>query len=114
MVWEIGLPLPFAASAPENISETELAEQCKRGNIRAFETLYALHANRMKSLAYQLLTSRPDAEDAVQEAFLKVYRGAHSFEGNSSLSTWIYRILLNCCYDLLRKRERLAESPCAP
>ncbi len=109
MVWEIGLPLPFAASLPENPTDAELAEGCKRGNLRAFESLYALHSGRMKSLAFQLLGSRADAEDTVQEAFLKVYRGVRSFEGNSSLSTWIYRILLNCCYDALRKRQRLAE-----
>ncbi|HEX4169149.1 MAG TPA: RNA polymerase sigma factor [Bryobacteraceae bacterium] len=109
MVWEIGLPLPFAASLPENLTDAELAEQCKRGNVRAFESLYKLHSARMKSLAFQLLGSRADAEDTVQEAFLKVYRGARGFEGNSSLSTWIYRILLNCCYDALRKRQRLAE-----
>ncbi|HMJ62814.1 MAG TPA: RNA polymerase sigma factor, partial [Bryobacteraceae bacterium] len=76
-----------------------------------FERLYQLHSARMKSLAFHLLGSRADAEDTVQEAFLKVCRAAHGFEGNSSLSTWIYRILINCCYDAIRKRQRLAESP---
>ncbi len=112
-MWEIGLTLQLAASLPDNPSDAQLAEACKRGNLRAYERLYELHAGRMKSLAFHLLASRADAEDAVQEAFLKVYRGAQSFEGNSSLATWIYRILLNCCYDSLRKRERLAEKPVA-
>ena len=111
MVWEIGLPLQLAASLPDNPSDDELAEACKRGNLRAFERLYELHAARMKSIAFHLLNSRADAEDAVQETFLKVYRALRTFEGNSKLSTWTYRILLNSCYDVIRKRERLAENP---
>jgi RNA polymerase sigma-70 factor, ECF subfamily len=110
-VWEIGLPLHFAAHLTDNSTDTELAEGCKRGNLRAFEALYNQHAARMKSLAFHLLASRSDSEDAVQETFLKVYRAAKSFEGHSSISTWIYRILLNCCYDMIRKRQRLAETP---
>jgi RNA polymerase sigma-70 factor (ECF subfamily) len=99
---------------PDHPTEAELAEACRRGNVRAFERLYQLHSARMKSLAFHLLGSRADAEDTVQEAFLKVCRAAHGFEGHSSLSTWIYRILINCCYDAIRKRQRLAESPAPP
>lgn len=63
----------------------------------------------MKSVARNLLGREADAEDAVQETFLKVYRGAASFRGASSLMTWIYRILVNTCYDALRKRQRHPE-----
>lgn len=109
-MWEIGLPLHFAPNFSDSSTDAELAEGCKRGDLRAFESLYALHCTRMKSLAFHLLGSRADAEDSVQETFLKVYRAARTFEGHSSLSTWIYRILLNSCYDVIRKRQRLAES----
>jgi len=47
----------------------------------------------------------------VQEAFLKIYRGAGAIQFDSHLAPWIYRILLNCCYDTGRKRRRQAESP---
>ena len=77
----------------------------------AFERLYKEHGDRMKSIAMNLLRNSADAEDAVQEAFLKVYRGASDFRGGSSLSTWIYRILVNTCYDLLRKGRRRPEGP---
>ncbi len=107
------MPLPFAGSLPENPTDEELAEGCKRGNVRAYERLYHMHSGRMKSFAFHLLGSRADAEDAVQEAFLKVYRGVRGFEGQSSLVTWVYRILINCCYDALRKQQRLAEKPTA-
>jgi RNA polymerase sigma-70 factor (ECF subfamily) len=111
MTWEIGLPLPFGATLPDNPTDAELVASCKRGELRAFEKLYELHAARMKSLAFHLLASRGDAEDAVQEAFLKVYKAVGGFEENSALSSWIYRILINCCYDTLRKKHRLAEKP---
>ncbi|HZQ55650.1 MAG TPA: RNA polymerase sigma factor [Bryobacteraceae bacterium] len=111
MVWEIGLPLRFAANLPQNPTDAELVGECRRGNLRAYERLYELHAARMKSIAFHLLGSRADAEDTVQEAFLKVYKALNGFEGQSSLSTWIYRILINCCYDAMRKQQRLAEQP---
>ncbi|HEY3123191.1 MAG TPA: RNA polymerase sigma factor [Thermoanaerobaculia bacterium] len=83
-----------------------LLEECRAGNVSAFERLYEIHGARMKSVAANLLGNLADAEDAVQDCFLKVYRGAASFRGTSRLSTWIYRVLVNSCYDMLRKRRR--------
>ena len=60
----------------------------------------------MKSVAANLLRNPADAEDAVQDAFVKVFRGAAAFRGKARFSTWIYRILLNTCYDALRGRRR--------
>ena len=67
----------------------------------------------MKSVAAMLLGSTSEAEDAVQEAFLKLYRGLPSFKGESLLSTWLYRILVNTCRDLGRRRTRSPEVPAA-
>jgi RNA polymerase sigma-70 factor, ECF subfamily len=111
MVWEIGLPLRFAASLPDNPTDAELVDECKRGNLRAFERLYTLHSPKMKSLAFRMLGSRADAEDVVQEAFLKVYKAVPGFDGQSAISTWMFRILINCCYDLMRRQQRQAEAP---
>jgi RNA polymerase sigma-70 factor (ECF subfamily) len=65
----------------------------------------------MKSVAMNLLGNESDAEDAVQEAFLKLFRGLPGFKGGSLLSTWLYRILVNTCYDLGRRRARSPEVP---
>ncbi len=105
------MPLPFTANLSENPTDAELMEACKRGNRRAYERLYELHAGRLKSIAFHLVGSRADAEDAVQETFLKVYRAMDGFEGQSSLATWMCRILINCCYDVLRKQQRQSEQP---
>jgi len=63
----------------------------------------------MKNLARNLLGSQSDAEDAVQETFLKVQRSIASFRGQSSFVTWTYRILINTCYDARRSRMRKKE-----
>jgi len=72
----------------------------------AFEQLFRAQSPRMKSLALNLLGNVSDAEDVVQETFLKVYRGIGSFKGESALTTWVFRILINNCYDLRRRRQR--------
>jgi RNA polymerase sigma-70 factor (ECF subfamily) len=59
----------------------------------------------MKSITLNLLGNVGDAEDAVQEAFLKIFRGAKTFRGGAAFSTWTYRILVNTCYDALRRRK---------
>ena len=75
----------------------------------AFEDLYRSHGGRMKSVAMNLLGNSSDAEDAVQEAFLKLHRSWATFKGESLLSTWLYRILINTCYDMGRRRKRRPE-----
>ncbi len=97
--------------ATEYGSEAELLAACRKLDIRAFEQLYQTHGPRLKSIAYHIAGNRQDAEDAVQEAFLKLYRAIAGFQGQSSLGTWLCRIVINGCYDLMRKRQRETEAP---
>src|ERR1022692_2328563 len=92
-------------------SEADLLAACRRQDIRAFEQLYEMHAARLKSVAFHIVGNRQDAEDAVQETFLKLYRAIQGFEGHSSIGTWLCRIVINVCYDLARKRQRETEVP---
>jgi RNA polymerase sigma-70 factor, ECF subfamily len=96
--------------------EGELLQGLQEGSLPAFERLFTEHGEKMKSIAANVLGSRSDAEDAVQEAMLKAYRGAARFRGGASISTWLYRILLNTCYDFLRqsRRRAQAEAPMPP
>lgn len=95
----------------EHVSEADLLAACRRHEIGAFEQIYQIHGPRLKSIAYHMVGNRQDAEDAVQETFLKVYRAIHGFEGQSSIGTWLCRIVINVCYDLGRRRQREAEPP---
>ena len=77
----------------------------------ALEDLYREHAPRLKSIAHHIVGNRQDAEDAVQETFLKLHRAMGGFQGHSSLGTWLCRIVINVCYDITRRRKREAEPP---
>jgi RNA polymerase sigma-70 factor (ECF subfamily) len=99
---------PAATALPVSL-DAELAARCRAGDLSGYERLYALHGKRMKNVARNLLGNAIDAEDAVQETFLKVQRSVGSFRGQSSFVTWTYRILINTCYDALRSRVRKKE-----
>jgi RNA polymerase sigma-70 factor (ECF subfamily) len=79
-------------------------------DLAAFEALYESHGARMKSLALNVLGNRSDAEDAVQEAFLRAYKNRHAFRSDAALWTWVYRILLNACHDIGRGRAARRDS----
>jgi RNA polymerase sigma-70 factor (ECF subfamily) len=98
---------PSETAAPSE--DAELAERCRVGDLGGYERLYALHGARMKNVARNLLGNPIDAEDAVQETFLKVQRSIAGFRGQSSFVTWTYRILINTCYDARRSRVRKKE-----
>jgi RNA polymerase sigma-70 factor (ECF subfamily) len=98
-----------AATTASPSEDAELAERCRTGDLSGYERLYALHGARMKNVARNLLGNPVDAEDAVQETFLKVQRSIAGFRGQSSFVTWTYRILINTCYDARRSRMRKKE-----
>ena len=107
-------------SSPADLSmpvtdDAALAASCQAGDLQAFERLYHLHGSRMKGIARNLLGTTTDAEDAVQDTFLKIQRSIASFRGQSSFATWTLRILINTCYDArrsrLRKKEVAQEDP---
>jgi RNA polymerase sigma-70 factor (ECF subfamily) len=98
-------PAPLTAVAEDR----RLASGCAAGDTKVFEEIYRRFGERMKSVAWGHLGNASDAEDAVQETFLKIHRAAATFTGEASFSTWAYRILVNTCFDALRKRKRRVE-----
>ena len=89
--------------------DAALAAGCLGGDLRAYERLYYLQGARMRNLARNLLGSQTDAEDAVQDTFLKIQRGIRTFRGQSAFVTWAFRILVNTCHDVRRSRVRRKE-----
>lgn len=77
----------------------------RRGDSQAFEMLVTQTRPRALSVALKVLRNADDAEDAVQDAFMKVWRYLGRFEGRSSVTTWIHRIVMNTCLDLLRRQN---------
>jgi len=89
--------------------DAALADGCRAGDMAAYERLYHAQGARMRNLARNLLGSQSDAEDAVQDTFLKIQRSVSSFRGQSSFVTWAFRILVNTCHDMRRSRVRRKE-----
>jgi RNA polymerase sigma-70 factor (ECF subfamily) len=81
-----------------------LAELAQSGDVEALRSLLQQVRPRALAVALKVLRNRDDAEDAVQDALLKVWRNLDRFEGRASFTTWIHRIVMNASLDLLRKR----------
>ncbi len=88
------------------MSEQEYIEKCKRGNREAFVYLVEQYEKKILNHCFRMLGNLTDAEDATQEVFVKVFRFIKSYTGQSSFSTWIYKIASNVCLDYLRKNKR--------
>jgi RNA polymerase sigma-70 factor (ECF subfamily) len=96
---------PQAREAGSQAGFDVLLEKAQRGDHQAFATLVADARPRALAVALKVLRNPDDAEDAVQDAFLKVWRYLGRFEGRASFSTWIHRIVMNASLDLLRRQS---------
>jgi RNA polymerase sigma-70 factor (ECF subfamily) len=97
--------------APERAQATDeaLLEVFLKGREAAFTELVHRHEDRIFALALKMMGNRADALDATQNTFILAFRQASKFRGESAFGTWLYRIGINACRDLLRKRKRLPD-----
>jgi RNA polymerase sigma-70 factor (ECF subfamily) len=86
--------------------DSELLARLRAGDDRACEELVRQHGGRMLSVARRLLWSEEECADAVQDAFLSAFRSLDRFAGQSSVGTWLHRIVVNACLMKLRARSR--------
>ena len=89
----------------EERADTELIERYLGGE-RAFSTLVRRHEKRVYNLCFRMLGREEDARDAAQDAFLTALRKLSSFRGEAQFTTWLHRVAVNACYDILRKKKR--------
>jgi RNA polymerase sigma-70 factor (ECF subfamily) len=100
-------------------SDGAVVAQVLAGDRDAFRVVVERHSRSLFRLAYRMTGNEQDAEDVVQETFLRAYRQLNRFESRSSFSTWLYRIAVNCSLDSSRKRRlqdarQVAPSPELP
>lgn len=86
--------------------EEKWIELARKGDEESFARLMEAHQAKVYSLALRMVTNPDDAAELTQETFLRVWRGLDQFQGNSSFSTWVYRLASNTCIDFLRKEKR--------
>ena len=92
---------------PEKAGDETLLRRYLDGDQSAFTSLMRRHEDRIYGLAYRMTGDRADALEATQETFISAFKRAGSFRGDAAFSTWLYRIGVNACRDLLRKKGRL-------
>src|SRR3569832_2774964 len=87
---------------------TDLAavSRARSGDADAFRGLVEQHSRSIFRVAYRMTANEHDADDVVQETFLRAYRQIDRFEERANFSTWLHRIAINCALDLLRARSR--------
>ncbi len=85
--------------------EAELVRHAQAGDETAFREIVERHQNKVFAVIFRILRRRNDAEDIAQQVFTKIYFSLNKFDFRSSLSTWIYKIAVNECYDYLRKKK---------
>jgi RNA polymerase sigma-70 factor (ECF subfamily) len=88
-----------------SISNEDLLELCKHDDQDALRVLLRRHERPIYSLLYRILSNHEDAEEALAEVFVKVWRSAARFKGESKFTTWLYRIASNTAKDFLRSRK---------
>ena len=88
------------------MDERELIRRCQSGEEPAYVEFYREYFGRVYTLSCRLLKDREWAKDAVQEIFIKAFRGLNNFQFQSKISTWLHRITINQCRDMLREQSR--------
>jgi RNA polymerase sigma-70 factor (ECF subfamily) len=87
-------------------SDDEIISRLRKGERRSFAVLVGRYRDRGFSLALSILRNREDAEEALQDAFVRAYNGLAGFEGASTFATWFYRILYNVCMTSLGRKRK--------
>jgi len=80
-------------------------DRARQGDSEAFQALVERHSRSVFRLAYRMTGNEQDAEDVVQESFLRAYRQLGRFESRANFGTWLYRIVSNCSVDLMRSKQ---------
>src|SRR2546422_1504368 len=87
------------------VNERQLVRRAQKGDKVAFETLVQRHQHRVFAVARGILKRQEDVEDIAQQVFVKAYFSLKRFDQRAAFSTWLYKITVNECWDLLRKKK---------
>jgi RNA polymerase sigma-70 factor (ECF subfamily) len=107
----LGLPAgpagakPPGAKAPGAVEDRELVRRAQGEDQEAFEELLRRHQHRVFAVAGGILRRREDVEDIAQQVFVKAYFSLKRFDQRAAFSTWLYKITVNECWDMLRKKK---------
>src|ERR1044071_73106 len=92
------------------LTDAAIVARARAGDADAYRVLVERHSRVLFRLAFRMTGNESDAEDVVQESFLRAYRQLGKFDERASFGTWLYRIATNCSLDLVRSRKRRSEN----
>ena len=92
------------------MTEEAILQGCLKNNAAAQKALYEKYSAKMLVVCYRYAHNREDAEDMLQEGFIKVFSQIHTFENRGALEGWIRRIVVHTCINILKKNKRFNES----
>jgi len=116
LAWTFPAPWPVPSPPSEmtkadvplaDLDERALVEACVAGHPGAFDLIVERHRRSVYQLCYRFVSNHEDASDLSQDVFLRAYRGLRRFRGQSSLSTWLYRIGVNVCLSRVSAKSPL-------
>ncbi|MCX6122568.1 MAG: RNA polymerase sigma factor [Ignavibacteriales bacterium] len=84
----------------------KLIEDAQKGNVTAFEKIVKYHQSYIYAIAFRFLCDEDDAEDVVQESFIRIWNHLNVFDPNMKFTTWMYKIVVNLCYDKAKSNKR--------
>lgn len=97
--------IPALAGTAADMQEEALIRLAQRGDTDAFTQLIATHEKRVYNIALKFMRNDTDAQDAAQDAIIKIYRNIGKYSFRAAFSTWVYRLTVNACLDLLRRKK---------
>ena len=92
---------------PASLFEHELIQKCCDGDRTAYRELYNHYSGELLAIAMRYMKTKQEAEDVLQEAFIKVFKNLASFNQRASLKTWLTRIVINTALNMLRKEHKM-------
>ena len=90
------------------LEHSDLVAACRRGDPEALRDLFEIHRDRVYSIALRFTGNESAAMDIAQDTFVKLFASIGEFRGEAALQTWIYRLVVNCCFDYRRRTNRFA------
>jgi RNA polymerase sigma-70 factor (ECF subfamily) len=87
-------------------SPEKLIEEAQKGDVTAFEKIVRYHQSYVYAIAFRFLCDEDDAEDVVQESFIRIWNHLLDFDLSMKFTTWMYKIVVNLCYDKTKSNKR--------
>jgi len=95
----------------QQYEELKMISKAQSGDREAFKQIILTYQQRIYALAFRIIGNSDDAKDVAQEVFIRIYRFLPNFQNKNRFFTWVYRIVVNACYDHLKKQKRFHAYP---